>query len=137
VHPITEATATVIERFLAAHDARRVRVPQLFPLALAELLRATGVELTVADGLETRRRTKRDDEIEALEATQRATEEAWELGVAAIARSQPRSDGTLELDGAALTAERVRAIVEGALLERGCVAESTVIAPGKRPPTRT
>jgi len=43
-----------------------------------------------------------------------------------------RSDGALELDGAALTAERVRAIVEGALLERGCVAESTIIAPGKQ-----
>ena len=36
------------------------------------------------------------------------------------------------LEGAILTAERVRAIVEGALLERGCLAESTIIAPGKQ-----
>ncbi len=128
--PITEATATLIERFLAAHGAREVRVPQFFPLALADLLRARGIEITVAEGLEARRRTKRDDEVAALEATQRATEEAWQLGVDAIARSRARSDGTLELDGAPLTAERVRAIVEGALLERGCVAESTIIAPG-------
>ena len=130
MNPITEATATLIERFLAAHGARQVRVPQFFPLALADLLRAKGVEITVAEGLEARRRTKRDDEIAALEATQRATEEAWQLGVDAIARSHARSDGTLELDGAPLTAERVRAIVEGALLDRGCVAESTIIAPG-------
>src|SRR3989440_689487 len=33
-------------------------------------------------------------------------------------------------DGATLTAERVRAIIEGALLERGCLAESTIVAPG-------
>ncbi len=130
MNPITEATATLIERFLAAHGARQVRVPQLFPLALADLLRAKGIEITVAEGLEARRRTKRDDEVVALEATQRATEQAWQLGVDAITRSRARSDGTLELDGAPLTAERVRAVVEGALLERGCVAESTIIAPG-------
>jgi len=98
----------------------------------ADALRAKGVELTVADGLERRRRAKRDDEIAALEATQRATEEAWQLGVDAIARSDVHPDGTLMLDGAALTAERVRAIVEAALLERGCLAESTIIAPGKQ-----
>ena len=132
MNPITDATATVIDRFLAAHGARQVRVPQFFPVALADLLRGKGVELTVAEGLEARRRTKRDDEVDALEATQRATEEAWRLGVDAIARSHARSNGELELDGTLLTAERVRAIVEGALLERGCVAESTIIAPGKQ-----
>ncbi len=130
MNPITDATATLIERFLAAHDARTVRVPQFFPLALADRLRGKGIDISIAEDLAERRRTKRDDEVAALEATQRATEEAWQLGVDAIARSLPRSDGVLELDGAPLTAERVRAIVEGALLERGCVAESTIIAPG-------
>jgi len=132
MNPITDATATVVERFLAAHDAKRISVPQFFPLALADRLRASGIELTVAEGLEARRRAKRADEVEALEATQRATEEAWQLGVDAIARADTRPDGTLMLDGAALTAERLRSIVEGALLERGCMAESTIIAPGKQ-----
>jgi Xaa-Pro aminopeptidase len=132
MNPITDATATLIERFLVAHDARRITVPQYFPIALADRLRAKGIDLAVFEGLEQRRRAKRDDEIAALEATQRATEEAWQLGVDAIARADTGPDGTLTLDGAALTAERVRAIVEGALLERGCVAESTIIAPGKQ-----
>jgi Xaa-Pro aminopeptidase len=126
------ATATVIERFLSSRGLKEVMVPPSFPLGLADALRAKGVALTVAEGLERRRRTKRDDEIVALEATQRATEEAWRLGVDAIVRSDVRPDGTLGLDGAVLTAERVRAIVEGALLERGCLAESTIIAPGKQ-----
>jgi Xaa-Pro aminopeptidase len=125
-----DATATVIERFLGSRGLKRVNVPSYFPLGLGDALRAKGLEVTVAEGLERRRRAKRDDEIAALEATQRATEEAWQLGVDAIVRAGTNADGTLVLDGAALTAERVRAIVEGALLERGCLAESTIIAPG-------
>jgi len=128
--PIGDATATLIERFLTAHAAKQIRVPQSFPIALADRLRAKGIDLQVVDGLEQRRRPKRPDEIEALEATQRATEEAWQLGVDAIAHADVRADGTLGLDGSPLTAERVRGIVEGALLERGCMAESTIIAPG-------
>jgi Xaa-Pro aminopeptidase len=127
-----DATATVIERFLKSRGAARVSVPSYFPLGLADALRAKGLELVIAEGLEKRRRTKRDDEVAALEATQRATEEAWQLGCDAIARADVRPDGTLALDGAPLTAERVRSIVEGALLERGCLAESTIIAPGKQ-----
>ena len=126
------ATATVIERFLTSRGLKEVAVPPSFPLGLADALRAKGLALTVADGLERRRRTKRDDEIRALEATQRATEEAWQRGVDAIARSTAGKDRVLMLDGAVLTAERVRAIVEGALLERGCLAESTIIAPGRQ-----
>jgi Xaa-Pro aminopeptidase len=125
-----DATATVIERFLGSRGVKRVTVPPYFPVGLADALRAKGLDLVIADGLEARRRAKRDDEIGALEATQRATEEAWRLGVDAIARAAVRPDGTLGLDGAPLTAERVRAIIESALLERGCLAESTIIAPG-------
>lgn len=132
LHPITDATATVIARFLAAHDAKRVRVAAEFPFGLAERLRAAGLELVLAEGLERRRRTKRDDEVAAIEAAQRATEEAWQLGVDAIARADVAADGGLMLDGAALTAERVRAIVESALLERGCATEATIIAPGRQ-----
>ena len=130
MHPIGDGTATLIQRFLAAHGATRVRVPEQFPIALADRLRALGVELSVAADLPERRRAKRPDELRAIEATQRATEEAWRLGVDAIARSTADAEGRLVLDGAALTAERVRAIVVGALLERGCLAESTIIAPG-------
>ena len=127
-----DATATIIERFLGSRGLKAVTVPSYFPLGLADALRARGLELTVAVGLDRRRRTKRDDEITALEATQRATEDAWRLGVDAIVRAEARPDGTLALDGAALTAGRVRAIVEGALLERDCMAESTIVAPGKQ-----
>jgi len=125
-----EFFAEIIRRFLADRGVRRVAVPPYFPVAEADILRGAGIELEVAKDLRERRRVKRPDEIEAIEASQRATEVAWREGVDAIRRAKVRPDKTLELDGAVFTAERLRAIVETALLERGCASEGAICAPG-------
>ncbi len=127
-----EVDAKVIEAVLAERGVRRVGVASYFPLGMAEHLRAMGLEVVVAGDLRERRRTKRPDEIAALEATQHATEDAWGRGVDALKRATVRTDGTLELDDEAFTAERLRAIVESRLLELGCVSEGAIIAPGKQ-----
>ena len=126
----TEFWATLMKRFLDARSIRRVSVPPYFPLAEADRLREMGVELVVANDLRERRRTKRPDEIDAIEAAQRATEAAWREGVDAIRRAKMRPDKTLELDGAVFTAERLRAIVEAALLARGYASDGAICAPG-------
>jgi Xaa-Pro aminopeptidase len=125
-----DAEVTVIERFLARRGVGRVQVAPYFPVGPADRLRAAGIDLVVATGLDARRRTKRPDEVAALEAIQRATEDAWAEGVDAIVRSTEGRDGVLVLDGEVFTAERLRAIIEGALLARGAVADSTICAPG-------
>jgi Xaa-Pro aminopeptidase len=125
-----ELTATVIKRFLDERKLERVAVPAYFSLGLADQLRAMGVELVVQTDLAERRRAKRPDEIAAIEAAQRSTEEAWQQGVDALRRASVRKDGALELDGTVFTAERLRAIVESALLERGCASDGTICAPG-------
>jgi Xaa-Pro aminopeptidase len=127
-----ELDAEITKRFLESRGLRRVSVPPSFPLGMAERLRARGIELAVAQDLSDRRRAKRPDEIAALEATQRATEDAWARGVDALKRATVRKDGTLELDAAPFTAERLRAIVESRLLELGCASEGAIIAPGKQ-----
>ena len=124
--------AEITKRFLDSRAVRLVAVPPYFPLRMAEFLRAAGIELVVAADLAERRRAKRPDEIAALEATQRATEDAWARGVDALKRASVRNDGTLELDGELFTAERLRAIVESRLLELGCASEGAIIAPGKQ-----
>jgi Xaa-Pro aminopeptidase len=124
------ATAALMERALRERGLTGCLVPRYFPIALADRLRAGGISLAIAEDLDERRRAKREDELGFLEATQRATEEAWELGVAALRRAEIGGDGALVVDGAPFTAERLRAIIEGALLERGCVADSTIVAPG-------
>src|SRR3989441_143767 len=126
----TEFWATVMKRFLDARGLRRVAVAPYFPLAEADRLREMGVELVVANDLRERRRTKRPDEIDAIEAAQRATEAAWREGVDALRRANVRPDKTLDLDGAVFTAERLRAIVETALLERGYASDGAICAPG-------
>ncbi len=128
-----ELNARVIERFLAERGTTRVRVPPYFPIGLADRLRAHEIDLEIASDLEERRRIKRDDEIAFIEAAQRATEEAWQEGVDALRRATVRRDGTLELEGQVFTAERLRTIVESALLARGCsTPDQTICAPGKQ-----
>src|SRR2546423_6542388 len=126
----TEFWATIMKRFLDERGLKRVAVPPYFPVAEADRLREMGIELVVADDLRERRRVKRPDEVEAIEAAQRATEAAWREGVDAIRRTKARADRTLELDGAVFTAERLRAIVESALLERGYASDGAICAPG-------
>jgi Xaa-Pro aminopeptidase len=126
----TEFWATIMERFLTERGLQRVAVAPYFPLAEADRLREMGVELVVAKDLRERRRVKRPDEIDAIEAAQRATEDAWREGVDALRRAKARPDRTLELDGAVFTAERLRAIVESALLERGYASDGAICAPG-------
>jgi Xaa-Pro aminopeptidase len=126
----TEFWATIMKRFLDERGLKRVAVAPYFPLAEADRLRDMGIELVVASDMRERRRVKRPDEIDAIEAAQRATEDAWREGVDAIRRAKARPDRTLELDGAVFTAERLRAIVESALLERGYASDGAICAPG-------
>jgi Xaa-Pro aminopeptidase len=123
--------AAVIQRFLAELKVTRVNVPRWLPVGLADEMRALGLDLVVAGDLTARRRRKRPDEIANIEKAQRATEEAWSLGVAAIRRADVAQDGTLVLDGETFTAERLRWIVERALFERDCMTpDRTITAPG-------
>ncbi len=122
--------AEVTKRFLQSRGISKVAVPSYFPIGMAEKLRAMGIELVIAADLRERRRAKRPDELAALEATQRATEDAWARGVDALKRATIRKDKALELDGEVFTAERLRAIVETRLLELGCASDGAICAPG-------
>ena len=125
-----EFWAAIMKRFLDERGTKRVAVAPYFPIAEADRLRQMGIELVVANDLRDRRRTKRPDEVEAIDAAQRATEDAWRDGVDALRRAKVRSDRGLDLDGAPFTAERLRAIVESALLERGYASDGAICAPG-------
>src|SRR5882762_2550757 len=76
-----EFFAEIMKRFLGERGLRRVAVAPYFPVAEADLLREAGIEIVIAKDLRERRRAKRPDEIAAIEASQRATEEAWREGV--------------------------------------------------------
>jgi Xaa-Pro aminopeptidase len=127
-----EFNAAIIKRLLDDRRIGQVAVAPYFSLALGDKLREMGIGLVIANDLRERRRAKRRDEIEAIEEAQRATEESWRLGVDAIRRATTRADGTLELGGAVFTAERLRSIVEAALLERGYSSDGAICASGRQ-----
>jgi Xaa-Pro aminopeptidase len=104
-------------------------VPATFPLELADRLRANGIELQVdREQFDLRRRRKSATEIAGLRRAQHACEAALD-----VAREMLRNatvNGTLVLDGAPLTSERIKAEVERVFTEHGAVADEFIVSHG-------
>ena len=104
-------------------------MPSTFPLELADRLREDGIALEVdREQFDLRRRSKNATEIAGLRRAQHACEAALD-----VAREMLRSatvNGTLVLDGTALTSERIKAEVERVFTEHGVVADEFIVAHG-------
>ena len=125
------ATAQAAAECLRRSGATRVVADRSLPLLFVEMLRRVGIEtqcdpaLGVAD-----RRAKDDQEIAALRAAQRVTEEVMERACQTIARAEARRDGVLTLDGEPLTSERMRAMIDHWLIDRGFANPPSIVAGG-------
>ena len=109
-----------------------VRVPFWFPVDEAEHLRANGigVRLDEEETIAGRRRTKSAADVELLQAVQRETELAMELARTTLRRADVADDGALHLDGAALTSERLRGIIQRHWVGRGLEPTTPIVAGG-------
>ena len=131
-----EGTATptlldVLDLVLRERDAHRLLVPGNFGIEYADLLRARGYGLTVKrEPFFEERLVKREEEIEAITATQRATEEAVDAAIAAIRAAKVGNDSFLYLDGELLSSEALKKIINVKLMESDCVAQHTIVAAG-------
>ncbi|HVA91754.1 MAG TPA: Xaa-Pro peptidase family protein [Chloroflexota bacterium] len=124
------AMAEVARQLLETAGARVVTVPDTFPLSTADYLRARGIEVICDPEVKARERlVKREDEIAAIEITQRATEKAMRRAIDLIAGSEVRA-GFLFHDGRPLTAEDLQLAIDHVFLEERCVAEGTITACG-------
>ncbi len=124
------STARVIERILRDRGVRRVAVPHDFPLGLADRLRAR--RLAVAPRPEPfypARVRKTPGEVRRIEAAQRAVEEAVGEAIGLLRRAKVRGDKVIHR-GQTVTSESLRALIDVRLMERGCVARGTIVAPG-------
>jgi Xaa-Pro aminopeptidase len=123
--------AELCARAAARLGARRLVVPGALPLAVADRLRADGIEV-VADELEfiRRRRSKTPAEIDGVRRAQAAADAG--MGAAAeLLRAASASDGTLVVDGETLTSEAVRARIRDTCAEFGAPApEDVIVAAG-------
>lgn len=122
--------AQVIHRLLRQRKIRRVTVPERFPLGLADQLRARGIRVDWRPGpFYPERARKTGPEVRAIEEVQRAVEEAVERAVEILRRARIHR-GRIIHQGKALTSEMIRQVIHGALLERSCTAEDTIVASG-------
>ncbi len=115
-----EAEREVVARVVSHLGLREATVPGSFPVALADRLRADGLDLTIDDGaIAIRRRSKSARELDGIRAAQRAAEAGMSAAESLLARAEPGPGGRLHLDGQELHAEHVRAALRSACAEQG------------------
>ncbi|AHY47559.1 Xaa-Pro aminopeptidase [Rubrobacter radiotolerans] len=111
--------------------ARSVTVPPNLGVVHADELRRRGVEVEPGGayfaGL---RRAKTEREVGYIEEVQRATEAAVALAREVLSGSEVLKDGTLVHEGAPLTSEGLRSVIDVDLLRRGFHASGTIVAGG-------
>lgn len=125
--PRHEAELEVIARAVARVGLRSARVPPELPVAVADRLRADGIELVVDhDAFAARRRAKNARELEGIRRAQRAAEAGMAAAAALLRAAEPVA-GRLELAGEVLSAERVRAALREACAQAGAPAPPDVM----------
>lgn len=128
---LAEPGATdVVHAVLARHGITKLLVPVTFPYGHAAKLHRLGYDLEAKrEPFFEQRAVKTDEEVRHIEEAQRATEAAVRAAHEALRAAAVR-DGVLWLDGAPLTSERVKRLINVALMERECVAQHTIVAGG-------
>lgn len=121
----------LLSDFLQRKRVKELWVPNDFPVGYADTLRKMNFKvIPKSDPFFEKRDVKSPEEIGALQATLRHTEAACRMACETIARSRIRR-GKLIYRGKTLTSEEIKRIVNVALMERGCVAQNTIVACGR------
>ena len=106
-------------------------VPDWFPTAGSDALRAAGIEVTVdAMVIRRRRRAKSPAEVVAIEGALRVTEASLELIRARLRQASTSAGGVLQLEGQALTSEILHNEVRALYAMHRCEGELPIIAGG-------
>lgn len=115
---------------LAERGVGAVTVPAHFPLEYADRLREKGIRVTwKPDPFFSERLIKSEEEIAAIEATQRHTEAALEAALNVLRESAIKGE-FVYWRGEVLTAETLRKVIHLSLMENDCVAQHTIVACG-------
>lgn len=117
--------------FLQERQIQRALVPGDFPLGLADVLRAAGIELTPVEGpFWPERQYKRAEEVAAVEAALAVTGESMAVAIDLIRTAQIGADGKLYRGGEPLTSEGVRGEIHAYLVRHGAMPQHTIVAGG-------
>jgi Xaa-Pro aminopeptidase len=124
--------AKVIREILREKKIRRVVVPETFPFGLARELRKLGVKLKPRAGVFPRREIKNADEVKKISATLMMAEVGMAEGMQALRLSKIDRRRQLIYRGSPLTSERLRAVIDCAILQVCGLAGNTIVAGGRQ-----
>ncbi len=123
----SQAALEVMSRACRSLGLGHAAVPAEFPVELADRLRGDGIELAVDRGLfEARRRVKSQSELAGIRRAQAAAEAGMRAAADLLRQSEPGADG-LVAAGEALTCERLKAVIRGAVDRAGASPGETLI----------
>jgi len=121
----------VIEEALKPEGIKELEVPTDFGVAYADGLRKRGYTVTPKpEPFFPERMIKSEEEVRHLTESLRITEASLATAIDLISNSEIRPDKTLWLAGKPLTVELLRKTMHIIMMERECVAQHTIIAPG-------
>ena len=125
------AMMDVVDEFLKSRSVKEIEVPVDFGIVYADALRKRGYTVTPkGDPFFPERLVKSEEEVAFLTTSLRITEEALACAIELISTSEVKPDGVLWIGGKPLTVELVRKAMHLVMMERGCVAQHTIVAPG-------
>lgn len=125
--------AHIIRLILKDLKAKRVTVPWEFPAGLADKLRNLKIKLKVRKGTFFEdRETKSAVEVKKISAALMMAEVGLAEGIQALKSSKIGRDGRLIYHHIPLTAEKLRSIMETAIVQAGGLASGTIVACGKQ-----
>jgi Xaa-Pro aminopeptidase len=125
--------AAVINLLFRERRLRKVFVPANFPYGLARELRNYSIKVRVKkDGLFPQREFKRADELKKISGALIMAEVGLAEGIQALKAAKIGRDHKLHYHGVPLTSEKLRAIIDIAILQAGGLAAHTIVAGGSQ-----
>ena len=124
--------AHVIREILREKKIRRATVPDDFPLGLARDLKRLGIKLKPRANFFPRREFKSADEVRKISAALMMAEVGMAEGMQALRLAKVGKRRQLIYRGSPLTSERLRAVIDCAILQACGLAANTIVAGGKQ-----
>jgi Xaa-Pro aminopeptidase len=125
-------TVDIVHMVLKEFKIRQLLVPADFPFIHATRLQELGYSLKPKrDPFYEQRVVKTAEEVRHIEEAQRATEDAVAAVHAMLRRAEIKGE-QLWLDRAPVTSEGIKQRINVALMERGCIAQHTIVAGGEQ-----
>jgi Xaa-Pro aminopeptidase len=128
-----ELLSEIVVRAVTSFGVEQALVPASFPIFTADRLRAAGVEVCPSpEEFVARRRVKSGFELAGIRRAQAAAEAGMGAARDLLRRSSAAAGGVLELDGAPLRSEQIKAAISATFTEHGCSADLFVVSHGEQ-----